>query len=377
MMKKLVMFGIIAIFLLSGCEELKELYGIQPAGDEEYIPIEEIKMEEETTEMPLSPPETDTPESEEISIEVIEIIEEEPEELIEIVEEEPEVTEIEEPEEIIKPTPVKVDPKGDAKVLIVKETEMVSLKPKASDPDQDRLQFSYTSPIGPVGKWQTTYGDAGEYAVTITASDGELSVTKDVLIIVNKKEEVPTIDEALPKEDTLTAKENSKLDFSIKASDLNKDNLVYSWKLDGDETSKTNAFNYEISFDDAGQHTIKVVVSDGINEASKIWAVKVDNVNRKPLLARIADMSVKETDTVTIVPKATDPDKEDKLTFAIDNNEFKKVGNKFEWKTSYDDSGEYTVTITASDGEDDVSQSLKVTVENVNRPPVIEDIVLG
>jgi len=374
MMKKLVMFGIIAIFLLSGCEELKELYGIQPAGDEEYIPIEEIKIEEDITELPPSPPTEGAPElKEEIPEEIIEIIEEEPEEIpeeiIQIIEEEP--------EEIIKPEPIKVEPKGDAKVLIVKETELVSLKPKASDPDKDQLLFSYTSPIGANGKWQTTYGNAGEYAVTITASDGELSVTKDILIIVNKKEEIPVIDDATPKEEALTANENSKLEFSVKASDLNKDPLQYSWKLDGQETSKTKDYTYNIGYDDAGQHTVKIIVSDSVNEVSQLWAVKVDNVNRKPLLAIISDIKVKETDTVTIEPKATDPDKEDKPTYEIDNNNFKKVGNKFEWESTYDDAGEYTVTVTATDGEDEVSQSVKITIENVNRPPVIEDIILG
>ena len=359
MMKKLVMFGIIIIFLLSGCEELKELYGIQPAGDEGYIPIEEIKIEEDTTELPPTPPGKGAPELKgEIPKEIIEIIEEEP-------------------EEIVKAEPIKVEPKGDAKVLIVKETELVSLNPKASDPDKDKLSFSYTSPIGADGKWKTTYGNAGEYAVTITASDGELSVTKDVLIIVNKKEEVPVINDAVPKQEALTSKENSELKFSVQASDLNKDPLTYSWKLDGNENSKTKDYNYNIGYDDAGQHTVKVIVSDGVNEISQLWAVKVDNVNRKPVLEKIADIKVKETDTVTIGPKAADPDKEDKPAYTIDNGKFKKVGDKFEWKTTYDDAGEYTVTITATDGEDDVSQSIKITIENVNRPPVIEDIILG
>jgi len=379
MMKKLVIFSLIGIFLLSGCEQLKELYGIQPAGEEEYIPLEEIKIEEneEITELPPTPPEGDIIEMEEI-VEIIEEPEEElPEEIIEIIEEEPEEITEEELEEIIGPGEiVEEEPKSDAKVLIVKETDAVSLKPKASDPDKDKLVFSYTTPLNEEGKWKTTYGDAGEYTITITASDGELSAVKDVLVIVNKKEEVPVIEESLPDKGALEAKENSELQFSVKASDLNKDPLTYSWKLDGEEASAKKAYTYNMGYDDAGQHTVKIIVSDGAEETSKLWSVTVENVNRKPVLDKMLDIKAKETGVIVLEPKAADPDKEDQLAFSIDSNKFKKEGNKFEWDTSYDDSGEYTVTVTVSDGKDEVSQEVKITIENVNRAPVIEDIIL-
>src|SRR3989338_9561281 len=59
----------------------------------------------------------------------------------------------------------------DATVLIVKETELVNLVPNAEDPDKDALIFTFTSPLDDNGQWQTTYGDAGEYTITVTASD--------------------------------------------------------------------------------------------------------------------------------------------------------------------------------------------------------------
>ncbi len=384
MIKKMLIFGLIGIFLLSGCEELKELYGIEPAGEEGYIPIEEIKIEEiEEIELPPTPPGEDMGEilegEEELEIEDIEIVEEEelPEEIIEIIGEEPgEIIEIIE-EELPEEEVVEEGPTEGAKVLIVKENDLISLKPKASDPDEDKLEFSYTAPLDEDGKWETTYGDAGEYTVTITASDGQLSATKDILIIVNKKEEPPIIDEALPIEEVLEANENSKLEFSVKASDLNKDTLIYVWKLDGNEASTEKSYTYDIGYDGAGQHTVKITVSDSVEEASKIWSVTVENVNRKPILDEIADIQVKETELIVLAPEATDLDEEDELTFSIDDDNFKEVDGNFEWETTYDDSGVYTVTITASDGKEEVSQTVKITVENVNRPPVIDDIILG
>ena len=79
---------------------------------------------------------------------------------------------------------------------------MVSLVPKAEDPDKDTLTFTFTSPLDDNGEWQTNYGDAGEYTVTITASDGLLTTSKEVLIIVKKKEEAPVLESFEPK-DTL------------------------------------------------------------------------------------------------------------------------------------------------------------------------------
>ena len=84
---------------------------------------------------------------------------------------------------------------------------------------------------------------------------------------------------------------------------------------------------------------------------------------------------VKEREIVVIEPKASDPD-DDGLTFNIDRDKFVSKEGRFEWETTYDDAGEYTVKITASDGMDEASQEVKIVIENVNRPPVIEDIIL-
>ena len=64
-----------------------------------------------------------------------------------------------------------------------------------------------------------------------------------------------------------------------------------------------------------------------------------------------------------------------KLSFGIDDERFVQDGSSFTWETTYDDSGEHTVTVTVSDGVDTVSQEVKITIENVNRAPVILDIV--
>ena len=83
----------------------------------------------------------------------------------------------------------------------------MSLQANASDPDADNLVMTYSAPLNENGEWQTNYGDAGEYKVTITVSDGITADSREALIIVSKKEEKPEIGSAAPAESNLAVKE--------------------------------------------------------------------------------------------------------------------------------------------------------------------------
>lgn len=273
-------------------------------------------------------------------------------------------------EEEVEETIIAEEDIGDATVIIVEETELISLVPRAEDLDEDSLEFIFTNPLDENGEWKTEYGDNGEYTITVTVSDGDLTSSKNVLIIVNKKEEAPTIDDFEPKETALELGETDEIAFNVEASDLNDDELIYLWKLDGAEVSDEESYNYETTFDDAGSHTIKVTVSDDALSVDNLWSVTVNNVNRKPLLEEISSIFVKETETVEIEPLIDDLDG-DEVTFTITD----PVGDDGVWETTYEDSGTYKVTVTVSDGTDEVSQDVTIEVENVNRPPQILEIV--
>lgn len=331
---------VLSIFLLSSCEVYQTLYGsgANATTGQVVAPVENETMElNETMETPEVPVEEETP-----------------------VEGEPEVIPIKSTE---KPV-----------VVVVQETDLVNLVPKAEDPDKDtNLVFTFTSPLNDEGQWQTTYGDSGEYTVTVTVSDGELATARDVLIIVNKREESPTLDSSKPIESSLTIDETQSIDFSATASDLNKDPLSYEWKLDGNVVGSSTEYTYQSDYDSAGTHTVKFEVGDGLSIATKIWSVDVRNVNRKPVLEEIGDIEVKETDKVTITAMATDDDN-DQITYSISDSKFKQEDNVFTWETDYDSAGTYEVTVSAGDGQDTAEEAFTVTVANVNRPPVITDV---
>jgi hypothetical protein len=319
-----------------------------------FVELEET-MEEPTGEVIGEAPE-EAPEEEAAEEVLEEVVEEEPTE---------EAPEEEAAEEVMEEKPI---------VIVVQETDLVSLAPEAEDPDSETtLVFTFTSPLDENGEWQTTYGDSGEYTITVTASDGESTTSRDVLIIVNKREEAPVIDVARPIESVLRIDELQGIEFSAEASDLNNDPLTYSWKIDGNEAGTESSFTYETTYEDAGSHTVKVEVSDGLSSDSRIWSIDVDNVNRLPALEAIDDITVKETDTVTITALATDDD-QDSITYSISDNRFGQEDNVFTWETDYDSAGVYEVTVSSNDGQDTTEQTFTLTVENVNRPPVIKDI---
>ncbi len=79
------------------------------------------------------------------------------------------------------------------------------------------------------------------------------------------------------------------------------------------------------------------------------------------------DVIVDETETVILRPLAFDPEGKE-ITFTFSgwmNSEVKQ--------TTYDDEGTYEVTITATDGFNELKQTIEITVNNVNRPPVFTE----
>jgi len=71
--------------------------------------------------------------------------------------------------------------------ITVYEGDLVTLSIEMTDPDEDPLTYSISSPVGNDKKWQTQKGDKGEYDILITVSDGICTTTKTVKIIVKEK----------------------------------------------------------------------------------------------------------------------------------------------------------------------------------------------
>lgn len=77
-------------------------------------------------------------------------------------------------------------------------------------------------------------------------------------------------------------------------------------------------------------------------------------------------LEVNEGDFVRLVPKAIDADL-DKITYSFS----KPIDAKGEWQTTYNDEGEYSITITASDGKEKTTKTVLLRVLHKNQAPII------
>jgi hypothetical protein len=245
------------------------------------------------------------------------------------------------------------NPQIDASGLPIKEItegDLVSFPNlKATDPDGDTITYTFTSPLDKNGKWQTKEGDAGQYKVTITASDGKNKVNQEVFLIVKALNRPPVIE---LEETTVSVKEGEKVEIRAKATDPDGDQVKVTytgWMLGPIKTT---------DFRDAGDHKVIITASDGKETVQEEVIVSVQNVNRAPKLDPITDIVLKEGDRITIKPIADDPDG-DRLTLGL-------------WQTKEGDAGKYRITLTASDGILEDSTSFHIVVESLNKAPVIE-----
>lgn len=245
-------------------------------------------------------------------------------------------------------------------ILNVKENEWVRLKVSITDPDKDTINYSFSAPLNNKGEWKTNYGDAGEYVVTIIATDNKLTTEKKVKINVQRVNVPPVIEGVRD----LFVKEGDTVKLDIKVTDPNKDPVTYT--VSEPLTTSTWVTDHK----SAGEYSIKVGASDGELQSEKVFKLTVTDVNVPPEVSGLEDLTVKEGEVVKIQPKVTDLDESDTVTVTISD----PVGNDGIWETDYTNHGEYVVTVTATDGKDKVIKKVKVNVIDVNMPPVIGEI---
>ena len=142
------------------------------------------------------------------------------------------------------------------------EGGLVTITPQATDADNDPITFYYSAPFDTSGKWLTGYNDAGTYAVTVTASDGIDTVTKNVNVIIANTNRAPEANLVVNK---YTASPNENLTVTLSASDPDSDPMVYSLKKDAIEIASgaiSNQITMNVSFSSIGDHTLTLTVTD-------------------------------------------------------------------------------------------------------------------
>ncbi|MCX6829204.1 MAG: tandem-95 repeat protein, partial [candidate division Zixibacteria bacterium] len=231
--------------------------------------------------------------------------------------------------------------------------------------------------------WTPNNAQAASYFVTFYASDGSIIDSEAIVITVLNANQPPVLAAIGPR----SVNENANLNFGVSA-------------VDGDGTipvlttsalpagagfvnngNGTGTFNWTPTFYQSGVYNVTFYVTDdSLGVDSEIVAITVNNINQAPILAAIGARIVDENSNLNFSASATDPDGNIPVltvstlptgaTF-IDNA---NGTGTFDWTPTFDQSGLYYVTFYASDGVAIDSEAVTITVNNVNRPPVLAAI---
>ncbi len=164
-------------------------------------------------------------------------------------------------------------------------------------------------------------------------------------------------------ESVIRVKENEIVKLKVNVTDPDKDPVTFTFgkPLDKNGEWKTN-------YGDAGEYVATLSANDGKLTTLQKVKIVVQRVNMPPVISNLTDLHIKEGDLVKIDPKVADPNN-DPITL--------KISTPLEdgkWQTDHTSAGEYVIKLKASDGELSTEKTLKLTVENVNVPPSIDNV---
>lgn len=176
------------------------------------------------------------------------------------------------------PVMTSIEPKS------VNEKRTLAFKVSAKDSDCDRLVLSASGvPQGAVFNktsgnftWTPAVGQAGVYTITFKVSDGYLTDSESVTITVKKPNTLPVISSFEPLNRS-SFSEGERIRILVNASDADGQTLDYSIRIDGMVYSTDKEYIWETDYSSSGNHTIEVVVSDGIDGVKKQHIISITN----------------------------------------------------------------------------------------------------
>lgn len=251
----------------------------------------------------------------------------------------------------------------------VAEGETLVLEISASDPDGTAPRLTavnlmqnatFTDLGGGRGRFTFApdFGQAGQYAVRFLASDGTLSDTADVAIVVTGTNRPPVIAPIADRE----IAEQQPIEIEVTATD--PDGTIPTLSASGlppgatfsDHGDGSGQFNWTPSYAQSGVHVVTFAATDGVFSVSAGVTITVTNVNRRPAWVTVRDTVMHVGQTLIHAVEASDPDS-DPLTLSAlgvpPHATFTDRGSgsgEIAFTPELDQVGTYAVSLIASDG---------------------------
>ncbi len=192
------------------------------------------------------------------------------------------------------------------KTVTVTETDLVSIHPKAVDPEQQPISYFYSRPINSSGQWQTGYDDAGQYGIDISASDGQKITAERILLTVKDKNRLLEIEPI-----TITALEGETISLELPLEDEDGDPLSYDYPAPFNNLGK-----WLTTYQDSGDYYTTITVNDGQARSEVSAHFIITNNDRQPFLEIPSEIYAAEGKELVLEIDALDPDG-DSLTLSV------------------------------------------------------------
>ena len=237
----------------------------------------------------------------------------------------------------------------------------------------DSLKFTVNQSTGVVSfKIAPDYENQNVYTFTATANDGTNISKQNVTIqILNLDESAPIFVSA----DTVTVKENQLNAITLSATD----NSTLTYSISGGDSASFNinstngvvTFKTPADYETKNSYTFTATVSDGTYQVTQNVTIKIEDVDENiPVFSSATSVSVEENQLSAITLSATD---DNNITYSIsgtDSSEFNLNATSgevtFKSAPDYETKNSYTFTAVASDGTNETTQDVTITIINID-----------
>ena len=214
------------------------------------------------------------------------------------VEEAPMVDELEMMEQELEANDLVETPEvvPEMRTISINENEPLDLGVDIVDPDMDDVDYTFSAPLNDDGQWDTNYGDAGEYVITVTATDGVHTSVEDVNLVVNRVNVAPELSGV----ENLEVREGDLVEFMPEVMDPNGDSVELT------VSAPLANGTFQSDHTSAGVYEIVVSATDGELTTTETVTLTIEDVNVLPVIENVYDITVSEGETVMIEPVVSD-----------------------------------------------------------------------
>jgi len=264
-----------------------------------------------------------------------------------------------------------------------------------SDEDGDTITYSATLSDGSaLPSWLSLDGSTGVFSgtplnddvgvinVTVTASDGTLSVTDTfALTVVNTNDDPTAV--------SLSATAIDENSSGAVVGDLSTTDVdvgdTHTYELSGADYDSFEIVNGQLKLKDSvsanyetkNTYAVTVTTTDGSESTfAESFSITINDINEAPTAIALSATAIDENSSGAVIGDltTTDEDGEDSVTYTLsgaDAASFEVVNGQLKLKSDvsadYETQTSYSVTVTAADsGELTTSQDFTVTVNNLN-----------